>query len=149
MIYLVEGQEIRAVQFIILEVEGTTGFKPNSESGYVGWLDIRLFHSLGASELTLRVLRGWKTRRSPAAVVMIMGLCKRVMVLGLVLEMLLAMTAVEEGRHVELECYDLLEGYNGAEIRLRLWMLVASGPGAGQGEKDDKGRKKRAHIRLS
>jgi len=37
---------------------------------------------------------------------MIMGLCKRVMVLGLVLEMLLAMTAVEEGRHVELECYD-------------------------------------------
>jgi hypothetical protein len=34
---------------------------------------------------------------------MIMGLCKRVMVLGLMLKMLLAMTAIEEGRHVELE----------------------------------------------
>jgi len=53
MIYLVEGQEIRAVQFIILEVEGTTGFKAGSESGYVGWLDVRLFHGLGSSELTL------------------------------------------------------------------------------------------------
>lgn len=46
------------------------------------------------------------------------------MVLGLVLEMLLAMTAVEEGRHVELECYDSwkvgsMQGTNGAEVRLR------------------------------
>src|SRR5271170_1119458 len=44
---------------------------------------------------------------------------------GFGLEMLLAMTAVEEGRHVELECYDSwkvgsMQGTMEAEVRLRL-----------------------------
>jgi hypothetical protein len=39
---------------------------------------------------------------------MVVRLCKGVMVLGLVLKMLLVMTAVEESRHVELEYYDSL-----------------------------------------
>jgi hypothetical protein len=39
---------------------------------------------------------------------MAVGLCKGVMGLGLMLKMLLAMTAVEESRHVELEYYDSL-----------------------------------------
>lgn len=33
LVYLIEGQEIWAVELIILEVEGATGFKAKSESG--------------------------------------------------------------------------------------------------------------------
>ena len=65
---------------------------------------------------------------------MIVRLCKRVMVLGLMLEMLLAMTAVEEGRH-DLNWNVMIcakvgpdARYNEAEVRLRLRKSVASGP---------------------
>lgn len=54
----IEGQEIWAVEFVILEVEGAASFEAQSKSSDVGWLDVRLFDSLGASELALGVLRG-------------------------------------------------------------------------------------------
>jgi hypothetical protein len=58
VIYFIEGQEIWAVEFVILEVEGAASFEAQSKSSDVGWLDVRLFDSLGASELALGVLRG-------------------------------------------------------------------------------------------
>lgn len=103
VIYFVKGQEIGAVEFVILEVEGAASFEPQSKGSDVWWLDIRLLDSLSASELALGVLRGRETRSSPPAVVMIMRRCQGVVVWGLVLEMLLVVSAVEEGSHVELE----------------------------------------------
>jgi hypothetical protein len=60
--------------------------------------------------------------------------------------MLLIVTAVEEGRHVELECFDSWWvgqcSYWRAEVRLHLRGLGRKRLGAGQGKKDDKGSEK-------
>jgi hypothetical protein len=58
VIYFIEGQEIRAVEFVVLKVEGAASFEPQSKSSDIWGLDIRLLDSLGTSELALRVLRG-------------------------------------------------------------------------------------------
>jgi hypothetical protein len=58
VVYLIEGQQIRAVELIILEVEGAACFKADSESSDIWWLDIGLLDALSASELALGVLRG-------------------------------------------------------------------------------------------
>jgi hypothetical protein len=57
VIYFIEGQEIRAIEFVVLNVEGAASFEPQSKSSDIWGFDIRLLDSLRTAVLALRVLR--------------------------------------------------------------------------------------------